>query len=324
MRLKLFYMFSLCCFSLFIVAQEKIADKEFKYQDVTGIGFEKGVTRRDPSDVIKVGNKHYVYYTKVYGKSSGYWGTIWCAESSDKGYTWKEKGEVLNVGKKGTFDSHAVFTPNVIYTNGKYYLYYTGVRPTPDRTDGVFENNHKNDITAIGVAVSDTPDGPFMRVNDEPVLQISSNQTAFDSYRIDDAALLYKDNKYWLYYKGRCFLDGTTGARNTKMGVAFSDSPTGPFVKYNKPLLANSHEVLIWKEVSGIYALASLSSSIEKSTDGLDFQSAALHVEKKNRPNAPGAFRIDLTDANKTENLSWGVSMVSKDKSCYLVRYSFE
>ena len=52
---------------------------KFTYSGIAGIGHEKGCTRRDPSDVIKLGDTYYVYYTKVYGRSPGYWGTIWYA-----------------------------------------------------------------------------------------------------------------------------------------------------------------------------------------------------------------------------------------------------
>ena len=40
---------------------------------------------------------------------------------------------------------------------------------------------------------------------------------------MDDAALLVRDGKVWFYYKGR---KQGKGAGDTKMGVAFADSPT--------------------------------------------------------------------------------------------------
>jgi len=35
------------------------------------------------------------------------------------------------------------------------------VKPTPGNAKGEFENNSTTDITAIGVAMSGSPDGPF-------------------------------------------------------------------------------------------------------------------------------------------------------------------
>jgi hypothetical protein len=35
----------------------------FRYKPITGIGYEKGVSRRDPSTIIRVGDLYYVWYT---------------------------------------------------------------------------------------------------------------------------------------------------------------------------------------------------------------------------------------------------------------------
>jgi len=307
-------------------AQSKLAGVLFKYDTIAGIGHENGCTRRDPSDVIKVGDTWYLWYTKVYGRSPGYWGSIWYASSTDGGYTWQEKGEALGLGAEGSFDSQATFTPNIIFAEGKYYLFYTGVKPTPGRTDGVFENNSTNDITAIGVAVSDSPDGPSKRLHGgEPILQISIKNSDFDSYRIDDAVLLVRDGKYWLYFKGRSLQHGKEGPGKTNMGVAFSSSPEGPYTKYeNNPILDKSHEVMIWKQGQGVACLASLSSTFEYAADGLDFTAANLNIKipGEKRPMAPGAFRPDLTD-REAENcgLTWGISMVHNGDEAYLVRW---
>ena len=233
---------------------------------------------------------------------------------------WTEKGEALGLGKKGAFDSQAVFTPNIIKAKGKFYLFYTGVKPTPGRTDGVFENNSTNDITAIGLAVADSPDGPFKRIGDGgPVLEISDKDERFDSYRIDDASLLYRDGKYWLYYKGRSIVHGEKGPRYTRMGVAFADKPEGTYMKYGDPILAGSHEVLIWPHRRGVAALASFSSTLEYAPDGIDFTSVKLNVKVKRQAARPrsvsprsyrsgeirrgfvnGEFRWLLTEANAT------------------------
>ena len=310
-----------------LTQQEKseLQAKSFAYDTIPGIGYEAGVTRRDPSDVIRVGNKYYVYYTHTLVATGGYWGgNIYCAESADEGHTWKEIGKVLGTGEKGAFDSFSVFTPNIIRADGRYYLYYTGVCPTPG-TENVFENNSINDITAIGVAVSDTPIGPFTRISSEPVLRISDKTEDFDSYRIDDAAMSFHDGKYYLYYKGRSRKNGANGPAKTEMGVATSDSPAGPFVKHDGPILASSHEVMIWKGAEGgMFALASISSTLEFAPDGLDFVTTPLAMKKKHRPNAPGAYRLDLTDPAAHEGLTWGISMIHHPKNPYLIRFELK
>ncbi len=305
--------------------ESELSDKKFTYTDVSGIGFEDGVTRRDPSDVIKVGDTYYVYYTKVIENYSGYFGRIWCAKSTDEGYNWQEVGMVLDVGQQGAFDSFAVFTPNIIFAEGKYYLYYTGVQPTPTNSNGEFENNSVNDYTALGVAVSDRPDSGFERINDQPILRRSQKEEEFDSYRIDDASLLYRDGKYWLYYKGRCFADGKEGPRKTKMGVAWSDSPAGPFTKHSSYIQPQGHEVLIFPCNGKVYSLASLSSTIEMAADGIDFTTAPLSLKVDDIPFAPGAYRAELTNAEDcNRGLEWGVAIKRAKRDLGLQRYSFE
>ncbi len=297
--------------------------KEFSFTEIEGIGFEKGCTRRDNSDIIKAGEKYFVYYTKVFGRSPGYWGTIWAAVSNDQGHTWRELGEVLGVGEQGEWDSQAVFTPNIIEEKGIYYLYYTAVRPTPGNLNGEFENNSTIDFTAIGVASSNNPAGPFTRCSENPVISVSSDNSDFDSYRVDDAVLLKKIENFWLYYKGRKYADGKSGPLHTKMGVAFADKPVGPFTKYEKnPILDKSHEVFLWQQNGGIACLASFSNTFEFAADGLDFTTQPVNVKmpRNNRPNAPGAFRPDLT-GKKSNELTWGISMVLNKNECYLVRW---
>lgn len=300
----------------------ELKPQTFRYSPAEGLGHEPGCTRRDPSDVVDVDGTLYVWYTKVFGRASGYWGTVWYATSVDNGQSWTERGEALGTGNEGAFDSQAIFTPNIIAADDKYYLYYTGVKPTPERDDGVFENNSTTDITAIGVAVADSPDGPFTRVGDNPVLEISEYPEAFDSYRVDDAALLFRDGRYLLYYKGRSRKYGTKGPMHTEMGVAYSDNPTGPWKKHGQPILSQSHEVLIWPHRVGVAALASFSSTFEYAVDGIDFTTDKLAVKVVDCPMAPGAYRPDLTKpVTYGAGLNWGISMVNNGDECYLIRF---
>lgn len=323
--LKLVILMAGLFFLLNVKAQdikEYFESVKFIYTDISGIGYEKGCTRRDPSDIIKVGDTWYVCYTKIYGRSPGYWGSVWCASSIDEGNTWKELGEVLEPGEKGMFDSQATFTPNILYANGKYYLYYTGVKPTPGNEKGEFENNSTTDITAIGVAVANSPEGPFSRIYDQPILKVSPEPEKFDSYRVDDAVLMFRNGLFRLYYKGRSRVHEKNGPAHTQMGVAFSKYPEGPFTKLDKPILSGSHEVMLWQQGMGVGALASLSSTFEYAPDGIDFISNKLAVKVENRPLAMGVFRKDLTDSTiKGEGLKWGISMIMNGDECYLIRF---
>ncbi len=319
--------------------------KTFRFQTLAGqnsdgtrgIGLQKGVTRRDPSDVIKVGNTYYVWYNKITHAEVPvkerkfrpgmpiYVGRVWYATSQDEGHTWVEQGKALGVGKEGAWDSHAVFAPNILKYKNKYYLYHNGVMPTPGRTDGMFENNSTTDYDNLGIAVADSPDGPWKRITDEPILRNSPDKNAFDSFRVCDACLLVRDGKIWLYYKGRALLGrGTAG--QTRMGVAFAEKPEGPYVRYKgNPILAGSHEVMIWPHREGVAAYASLSQTFEYAPDGLDFTSNKVGIGSRPRPIAPGTFRPDLTDPNETvygTGARWGISMLHPGGPYpYLVRW---
>ncbi|XMO85389.1 family 43 glycosylhydrolase [Algibacter sp. AS12] len=298
-----------------VTAMEPI---KFSYQEITGIGKDALYNRRDNSDIIKIGDTYYIWYSRMDSPiTSGYWATIWYATSTDKGHTWKEQGMALGLGAEGEFDSHSVFTPNILVFKGKYYLYYTGVKPTPGSVSKKFEGNSTTDITAIGLAVADSPHGPFVRVVSNPILEISPNTADFDSFRIDDASMLVRGNKIGLYYKGRQW---EKSPRETKMGVAYANHPAGPFEKEDGYLLDKSHEVLIWNTGGGILSLASINSTLNFSTDGQYF--SVLQDSLKHIPKASGLYRPNLEDGNpETEIPGWGIAMKSGKGFTYLLRF---
>jgi beta-xylosidase len=304
-----------------------IQNVSFSYSVLEGLEPEYGVCRRDPSDIILDDNMFYVWYTKTEKQYSGYDASIWYATSED-GENWEEGGEVISRGEAGQWDEASVFTPNILKASRRYYLFYTGVKPTIGNPEGKFENNSETDITAIGLAVSENPDGPFIRTSPDPILTVSDRYDDFDSYRIDDACLIYKDNQYYLYYKGRSRKYGKGGPRHTKLGVATADKPEGPYKKYEKnPIIGSGHEVMVWPYQNGIMALLSDHGSegktLQYAIDGLNFHKVASFGD--DYPKAPGSFRIgDFTDASKqNDGISWGISMFygNQEKWPHLLKY---
>lgn len=303
---------------------------KFEFTEIEGIGYEASVSRRDPSDIIKVNDIFYVWYTKIDSLvngiktplyPSGYYGSIWYAVSEDEGKTWEEVGQALGPGTKGSFDSHAVFTPNILADKGEYYLYYTGVRPTPGKPDGSFENNSTDDFTAVGIAISESPEGPFQRKNLEPVIKVSKEEKDFDSYRVDDAALVVREGTYFLYYKGRSVNYGTSGPKFTEMGVTVAEHPAGPFIKRAEPVLSKSHEVLVWNRNGGIASLASISRTINWAPDGIDF--SPLYENLQDIPAAPGLYRPHLENGHNVKSIpGWGISQKNMEGSVYLIRFT--
>ena len=266
-----------------------------------GIGDESGVMRRDPSDIIKVRDLYYVWYSKG-AIRSGYDATIWYATSSD-GHQWTERSMALAKGEPGSWEGASVFTPNILVADGRYWLFYTG-------TSKPFRKPFSPD-SKIGVAVADSPDGPWERIATNPVLRNSDKREDFDSHLVDDACLLVRDGKYWLYYKGRQL--GKSPAQ-TKMGLAIADQPQGPYVKYKaNPVFPGNHEVVVWPQGSGVAALIGrvgpkeITNRIFLAEDGVQF--SKTHTLKEG-PVAGGTYRPEaFTDSGTGAIPAWGVEI---------------
>nr|WP_237742367.1 family 43 glycosylhydrolase [Gayadomonas joobiniege] len=268
---------------------------------LTGIGIEKGVMRRDPSDIIKVGDTYYLWYSK--GKiSTGYDATVWYATSKD-GHHWVEQGQALAKGKAGSWEANSVFTPNILVAENKYWLFYTG-------TSKPYKYPFNPD-SKIGVAVADSPDGPWQRVYSYPILKNSETETDFDSHLVDDASLMVRNGKYYLYYKGRQL---GRSPKETQMGLAIANKPQGPYVKVtNNPVIPGNHEVYVWPQGSGVAAMVGkrapveIQNAIMYSPDGMNFYKTH---DVLNHPWAAGAYRPHaFTDDNLGELPQWGVEI---------------
>ncbi len=271
--------------------------------ELSGIGEETGVMRRDPSDIIKVGDLYYVWYSKG-PQSGGYNATVWYATSKD-GVSWTEKGMALAKNTEaGAWDEASVFTPNILVAEGRYWLFFSGIsKEMKVRPD-----------TKIGIAVSDSPDGPWERLPNNPVLKNSDDPEDFDSHFVDDSCLIVRDGKYWFYYKGRQL---GKSSRETQMGLAIADSPEGPYVRYaGNPVIPGNHEVLVWPKGTGVCAMIGtvgpedITESILYSEDGINFRK--IH-DVENITHAAGAYRPEaFTESGKGEHIEWGVEIARK------------
>lgn len=292
---------------------------ETVFSPAKGLGPQDGVMRRDPSDVIKVEDHYYVWYSK--GRfQHGYDATIWYATSPD-GHTWIERGEALARGTIGGWDEQSVFTPNILVAEGKYWLFFTAVpKPFVAKGPGLSP-------TAIGLAVSCSPDGPWKKFPD-PVMRPRGDDRFFDGVRLDDACLLVKDGKYWLYYKGRQAI--ATTPHQTKMGLAIADRPQGPYVRaQDGPVIEAGHEVLVWPDGHGVAAMVSnhgpdsLKNRIFYAGDGIHF--VPTH-RIGSTPSAAGGFRPEaFSGSGNGEPIEWGIHIVEKKPSSprlpYLQRF---
>jgi predicted GH43/DUF377 family glycosyl hydrolase len=270
---------------------------------ITGFEASATVMRRDPSDIILSGGRYYIWYTK--GRvAHGYDSTIWYATSAD-GLAWEEQGEALPRGPEGAWDAQSVFTPNILVAQNRYWLFYTAV-PKPFINGG-----NRVTKTAIGVAVSDAPDGPWTKLDTNPILRPSDDPARFDSMRVDDTVLLVRGGRYWLYYKGRQW---DRSWQETKLGVAIADQPQGPYVKYEKnPVVPAGHEVMVWPVGDSVMAMINIGpkpfgQSLQQAPDGVTF----TKVQDLDRvPHAAGFYLPEAhTDSGKGRPPEWGLEII--------------
>lgn len=300
----------------------------FKTYDLKGdLAYEEGVSRRDPSDIIKVNDLYYVYYTKSTGVTYGF-GTgdpekkvfpwdksdIWYATSQD-GWTWEEKGKAVGRGKAGYYDDRSVFTPQIMVHQGKYVLVYQTVKSP-------YLNRVKDNI---GMAIAYAPEGPFRKL-EKPILSPADDgewlgeednrfkvkkQGSFDSHKVHDPALIFYKSKYYLYYKGeRMGEHQTFGGREIRWGVAISDQLEGPYKKSNmNPITNSGHEVCIWPYRGGIAALLVTngpeSNTIQWARDGVNFEIMAW---LNWAPEAASLPKFNQHDNDPLEAMKWGLT----------------
>lgn len=103
---------------------------------------------------------------------------------------WEERGQVYSSDQEKGWGTKDFWAPEVYKRNGKYYMFYSAH----------WKNNPNNELEnyKIGVAVSDSPLGPFEDMTGEPL---------FDpGYPIIDANVYFADDgKLYLYYSRCCY-----------------------------------------------------------------------------------------------------------------------
>ena len=201
---------------------------------------------RDPGYYVWCGSMvqddkglYHLFYSR-YKKSSGRGGWL----------THSEIAHAVGTSATGSFVFHDVsllprgsrwwdgtttHNPTVKRFGSKYYLYYMGNTGDQKLTQGLNWMHRNNQ--RIGVAVANSPDGPWQR-SSTPLIDVSADPAAPDSLAVTNPSLDQgRDGRYYLLYKA-------VGRRNPlPFGgpvvhlMAIADSPTGPFTKSRVELL---------------------------------------------------------------------------------------
>lgn len=170
----------------------------------------------DP-DIIADGGRYYIYSTT--DGAAGWGGYYFTCYSSKDLKKWEYEGIILDVLKdtKWARNKGNAWAPAIEKKNGKFYFYFSA---------------DQGERKAIGVAVSDSPTGPFRDlghpiVDKRPEGQMNGQQIDVDVFTDDDGqSYLYWGNGYMAGAKlnsDMTSIDTTTIVRMTPRGGSLKD-----------------------------------------------------------------------------------------------------
>lgn len=169
-----------------------VSCKPEKKETIAATSKEKTTKFTNPLDVefgdpyiLDNGNGTYYMYGTGGGAKDGF-----ATYSSNDLENWKNEGQVYHGNTKDSWNLKNFWAPEVYKIDNKYFLFYSA-----DKKDNP---TNEGETFSIGVAVSDSPKGPFTDIKNEPL---------FDpGYPIIDANVFHDDDgKYYLYYSRACY-----------------------------------------------------------------------------------------------------------------------
>ncbi|MDI6101817.1 family 43 glycosylhydrolase [Actinoplanes sp. NEAU-A12] len=158
---------------------------------------------------------------------AGWSGTRFHAFSSKDLVNWTDHGVILDLGPDVTWADNSAWAPAIAERNGKYYFYFSG---------GLASGNTAKHL---GVAVADSPAGPFTDALGKPLVAGGT----YSGQMIDPAVFTDDDGKSYLYW-------GNGGSYQVPLNddmVSFDAS----LVKTYKP--ANYNEGSFVAKRNGVY-----------------------------------------------------------------------
>jgi hypothetical protein len=185
------------------------------------------------------------------------------AESVLGPYTFSD----VALGKRGAqyWDGQACHNPKIVRHQDKYLLYYMGsthpFEPYPDTEDKSTKGKHcilARSNKRVGVAVADSPYGPWTRF-DDPILPTRPD-TFYSFLTSNPSAVVHDDGSVLLMFKARAYEGDTHGGMT--IGIAQAPHFKGPYtVVGDQPIfgpnkLGEIEDPAIWLDDSGYHMLA--------------------------------------------------------------------
>lgn len=188
----------------------------------------------DPEAAV-FGKRYYVYptYSAPYNQQ-----VFLDAFSSPDLVTWTKHPRIVDTGAI-TWAKRAMWAPAIVAKGGKYYLFFSANDIQNDEQTG-----------GIGVAVSDSPTGPFKDYLGKPLLDKFHNR----AQPIDQFVFHDKDGKYYLIYGGwgRCNIarlkDDFTGFLPFEDGTTFKEITPKSYTEGPIMFMRNGKYYFMWSE----------------------------------------------------------------------------
>jgi len=194
---------------------------------------------------------------------------------------------------KDHWDGLCTHNPTVVRFGDKYYLYYMGNTGDGQAMKGL-NWTHRNK-QRIGVAVADSPAGPWVR-SDKPL--IDTTPGFHDAQCLANPSVVERpEGGYLMVYKAVADKGKQPFGGPVVHVVATSDSPTGPFKKHPDPVFTSpgssfaAEDPFIWrgddrywaivKDFSGNFTKAGTSLALFESKNGIDWKLSAHPLVSK-------------------------------------------
>ncbi|WP_223167487.1 family 43 glycosylhydrolase [Nonomuraea sp. SYSU D8015] len=135
----------------------------------------------DPNIAV-FGDRFYIYPTT--DGFAGWSGTQFRAFSSTDLVHWQDHGVILDLGPDVSWADNSAWAPAIAEKDGKYYFYFSGGMATG------------NTAKHLGVAVADSPAGPFRDALGKPLVPAGT----YSGQMIDPAVFQDDDGQHYLYW----------------------------------------------------------------------------------------------------------------------------
>ena len=184
-----------------------VSTTKFYRNPVLKPGTFNGTTINSMADPFVLKDVDSTYYLYVTGKG-------FPTFSSKDLVNWTYRGKVFTGdGVKWAKTNGNFWAPEMVRFNGRYYLHYSA------------DSRGKNSLKRIGLAVADSPLGPFVDVSSEPFYSHAEDKGSIDSHIFTDT-----DGKMYLYYSNAMssnFVESENAKRSEIWVIKLKDDLSG-------------------------------------------------------------------------------------------------